>query len=93
VLSFGDLIMTIVKRFLIRFTVFLTVWKKYFDPETGRDLVITINRNAQSKACVVTIVPLDSDVLSTGYKAEWLADTRTWRDVYAIKLRLLIISC
>jgi large-conductance mechanosensitive channel len=25
VLSFGDLIMTIVKRFLIRFTVFLTV--------------------------------------------------------------------
>jgi hypothetical protein len=64
--------MTIVKRFLIRFTVFLTVWKKYFDPETGRDLVITINRNAQSKACVVTIVPLDSDVLSTGIKLNGL---------------------
>jgi hypothetical protein len=45
--------------------------------------------------CCNNYVPLDSDVLSTDDtpKAEWLADTRTWRDVYAIKLRLLIISC
>jgi hypothetical protein len=44
--------------------------------------------------CCNNYVPLDSDVLSTDdTKAEWLADTRTWRDVYAIKLRLLIISC
>ena len=57
------------------------------DPELGRDLSISINRNMNGIPVVSSITPLDSDALTEdeAKKAEWLSDTRTWRDVYAIK--------
>jgi hypothetical protein len=55
--------------------------------ETGRDLFITITRNTNKIPIVSGVASLDPNPLSTdeAQKAEWLADTRTWKDVYATR--------
>ena len=57
------------------------------NPETGRDLAITINRDTNNRPVVSSIAALDSTPLSEDAekKAEWLADTRTWEDVYSVR--------
>ena len=56
-------------------------------PETGRDIVITISRNQNNVPIVSGIQALDPSVLSEDEtkKAEWLADVRTWEDVYSVR--------
>lgn len=70
------------------FGVLQAVKKDVTHPETGRDLMLTINRNPSTKAITVSSVshmdpsPLSSDAEKA---KEWLSDVRTWKDVYAIK--------
>jgi hypothetical protein len=56
-------------------------------PETGRDIVITISRNQNNVPIVSGIQALDPSVLSEDEtkKTEWLADVRTWEDVYSVR--------
>ena len=67
--------------------VLLAIKKDVTNPETGRDLSITINRNQLGKPTVSSISHLDPSVLSEDSETatEWLNDARTWSDVYAIK--------
>jgi hypothetical protein len=67
--------------------VLLAIKKDVTNPETGRDLSITINRNQLGKPTVSSISHLDPSVLSedSEISTEWLNDARTWEDVYAIK--------
>jgi hypothetical protein len=54
----------------------------------GRDFVISIARGANGIPLVQTILPApDKSPLHVDPKqaSEWLADTRTWRDVYSLK--------
>ena len=56
------------------------------DPETGRDLNITIKKNATGSA--VTILGANSpSPLTTDEEnlAKWTSDTRTWEDVYSLR--------
>ena len=55
--------------------------------ETGRDLFITITRNANNIPIVSGVASLDPNPLSEDEtkKAEWLSDVRTWNDVYATR--------
>jgi hypothetical protein len=55
--------------------------------ENGRDLVLTINRNQNNVPVVSAVASLDPSPLSEDatQSAEWLADARTWEDVYAVK--------
>ena len=58
------------------------------DPETGRDLVVNIRRNQFNVPVVLSVNnSLEVSKLSedANQAAIWLSDTRTWRDVYAIK--------
>jgi len=61
--------------------------KNITDTENGRDLSISINRNQNNVPVVSAIVALDSTPLSEDSEksAEWLADERTWEDVYSVK--------
>jgi len=61
--------------------------KDITDAETGRDLVITINRNQNNKPVVSAVASLDASPLSedADLVKEWLADERTWQDVYSFK--------
>ena len=61
--------------------------KNITDAENGRDLSISINRNQNNVPVVSAIVALDSTPLSEDAEkaAEWLADERTWEDVYSVK--------
>ena len=61
--------------------------KDITDPQNGRDLAITINRNQNKVPIVSAIVALDSTPISESNKEinDWLSDERTWKDVYAIK--------
>ena len=58
------------------------------DPETGRDLVINIARNqfgipvVQSVNNTLEVTKLSED---PNEAAVWLADNRTWRDVYSLR--------
>lgn len=58
------------------------------DPETGRDLVVNIKRN-QFNIPVVNSINNTLEVTKLSEDANqasiWVNDTRTWRDVYAIK--------
>lgn len=68
------------------FSIISALKKDISHPDTGRDLVITINRN--DKGCTVSgIAHLDPSPLTTdATKRElWLSDKRTWENVYAIK--------
>lgn len=56
--------------------------------EGGRDFVISIARSANGIPLVQTILPApDKTALheDAAQASEWLADTRTWKDVYSIK--------
>lgn len=57
------------------------------NPQTGRDLALTINRNQNGVPVVSAVVALDSTPLSEdSEKAKiWLSDERTWEDVYSVK--------
>lgn len=61
--------------------------KNITSPTEGRDLTIMINRNQTGIPIISSIVAQDSDVLSTDENkyAEWLADERTWEDVYSVR--------
>lgn len=56
-------------------------------PENGRDLSITIQRDQNNKPIISSITAQDSTPLSEDAekKALWLADTRTWEDVYSVR--------
>jgi hypothetical protein len=61
--------------------------KDITNPQSGRDLSITIARDQNNFAFVQGIVPLDSEPLHADAKVveNWLADTKTWESVYAVK--------
>jgi hypothetical protein len=61
--------------------------KNISSPTEGRDLTIMINRNQTGLPIISSIVAQDSDVLSDDAEkqAEWLADMRTWEDVYSVR--------
>lgn len=67
------------------------------DPKTGRDLNISIARNANGIPMVSSIVPSfnESPLSEDANEAKlWIEDTRGWEDVYAVKpydfLRILV---
>jgi hypothetical protein len=61
--------------------------KDITDLEQGRDLVLTINRNQNNVPVVSAISPDDASPLTddSAKKETWLADKRTWEDVYSVK--------
>lgn len=61
--------------------------KDVTNAQTGRDLSISINRNQNNAPVVSAVASLDPSVLSedSDKATEWLGDTRTWEDVYAVK--------
>jgi hypothetical protein len=61
--------------------------KDITNPETGRDLSMTIARDQNGYAFVQGIVPMDAEPLHTDAKVveNWLADTKTWESVYSVK--------
>ena len=64
------------------------VRKDITNPNDGHDLVITINRNANNVPIVSSINPVITPSPLSEDKAlldKWLADTRTWSDVYSVK--------
>jgi len=67
--------------------VLLAIKKDVTDPTTGRDLSIIINRNATGAPVVSAVSHMDPSPLSENAEQAktWLADERTWEDVYAIK--------
>lgn len=67
--------------------VLAAIKKDVTNAQTGRDLSISINRNQNNVPVVSAVASLDPSVLSEDAdKAnEWLSDTRTWEDVYAVK--------
>ena len=56
-------------------------------PETGRDLVLTINRNQNNVPVVSAVASLDPSPLSENAEEAkaWLSDVRTWEDVYSVR--------
>ena len=67
--------------------VLQAVNKDITDPTTGRDLLVLIARDQNNRPVVQSISHMDPTPLSEDatLAAEWLADTRTWEDVYSIK--------
>lgn len=61
--------------------------KDITDVTTGRDLVLTINRNQNNVPVVSAVASLDASPLSEDATklATWTGDARTWEDVYAVK--------
>lgn len=61
--------------------------KDVTNPENGRDLVLTINRNQNNVPVVSAVASLDPSPLSEDKEqaAQWLSDTRTWEDVYSVR--------
>jgi hypothetical protein len=57
------------------------------DPENGRDLIITINRNHNNIPTIASIIHSEPSKLSDNEELvkEWLNDSMTWKDVYSIK--------
>lgn len=66
------------------------------DANTGRDLIINIGRDQNKRAIITSIVHADPSPLSTDAEkaAEWVGDSRTWRDVYSLRtydyLRIIV---
>jgi hypothetical protein len=67
--------------------VLKTVGQDITDVKTGRDLNISINRDAKDRPVISSINQTDQVALSEDENqvAEWLADDRTWNDVYGVK--------
>ena len=61
--------------------------KDITDVTTGRDLTIEMSRNQKNNTIINAIIPEDAEPLSADAElaALWLADARTWEDVYAVK--------
>lgn len=61
--------------------------KDVTDPQTGRDLLLTINRNQNNVPVISAVASLDPTPLSndTEQVKTWLADTRKWEDVYSVR--------
>ena len=61
--------------------------KDVTNPETGRDIAITINRNQNGVPVVSGIQALDPSPLSDDSTKvnEWMSDSRTWEDVYSVR--------
>ena len=61
--------------------------KDFTHPETGRDLVLTINRNQNNVPVVSAVASLDPSPLSENAEEAkaWLSDGRTWEDVYSVR--------
>jgi hypothetical protein len=61
--------------------------KDITDVTTGRDLTIEMTRNQKNNTIINAIIPEDAEPLSADAElsALWLADARTWEDVYAVK--------
>jgi hypothetical protein len=61
--------------------------KDITNAQSGRDLSVTIARDQNGFAFVQGIVPMDSEPLHSDPKVveSWLADTKTWESVYAVK--------
>ena len=61
--------------------------KDITNPQTGRDLSISIQRNQNKIPVVSAIVALDSTPLSEDAELaeKWLNDARTWEDVYSVR--------
>ena len=64
-----------------------TVDEDITDAKTGRDLTITINRDAKKNPVISSINQTDPLPLSTdeAQASAWLEDTRDWSSVYSIK--------
>lgn len=69
------------------FGVLQAVNKDITDPETGRDLLIMVAKDQNNRPVVQSISHVDPTPLSEDAELvkEWLADERTWEDVYSIK--------
>ena len=67
--------------------VLQAVNKDITDAETGRDLLVMIARDQNNRPVVQSISHVDPTPLSEDAELakEWLADDRTWHDVYSIK--------
>jgi hypothetical protein len=61
--------------------------KDVTDATTGRDLMLTINRNQNNVPVVSGMASLDPTTLSDDATkvAEWTSDARTWEDVYSVR--------
>ena len=61
--------------------------KDVTDVQTGRDLVLTINRNQNNVPVVSGLASLDPSPLSEDAEkvALWTGDARTWEDVYSVR--------
>lgn len=61
--------------------------KDITDVTTGRDLMLTINRNQNNVPVVSGLASLDPTPLSTdeALVSEWVGDARTWEDVYSVR--------
>ena len=61
--------------------------KDVTDPTTGRDLLLTINRNQNGAPIVSAVASLDPSVLSEDAEEAklWMSDVRTWEDVYSVR--------
>ena len=61
--------------------------KDIFNSQTGRDLVLSINRNQNDIPVVTSITAMDPSPISENAEeaTTWLSDTRTWEDVYSTK--------
>jgi hypothetical protein len=67
--------------------VLQAVRKDITDPETGRDLLVLLARDQNGRPAVQTITHMDPTPLSDDKELanQWLADERTWKDVYSVK--------
>jgi hypothetical protein len=57
------------------------------NPETGRDLIVSIARDSNRRPQIQSIVHTDQAPLNadSSLAQEWLDDPRTWEDVYSVK--------
>jgi hypothetical protein len=65
-----------------------TVGHDISDPETGRDLIITIGKDHEDNSIVQSVTyPLESTKLSNDVEKynEWVSDEKVWRSVYSLK--------
>ena len=67
--------------------VLRAIKKDVTDPTTGRDLMLTVNRNQNGVPVVSAVAALDPSVLTENpeLQKQWLSDTRTWEDVYSVR--------
>lgn len=67
--------------------VLQAVNKDITNPETGRDLLITLSRDSNGRPAINAISHMDPTPLNEDKSLanEWISDERTWKDVYAIK--------